>query len=515
MGSRNVTRHIFARARPNAIPAGFGAAGLVALGVAWLWLYAPVFAYFGVIFSRSDFRLNQIMLIAIVGLMAWQVRAAWRGLPGRNAFLPHPRLIPLCVALGASVLYLLAEKYLDVNTLSATLFGIATYGLAGLWLQPATWRRIFPAAMLLIATLPFGEHLQTFLGYPMRVASAQIARDTLVALHVPVSGVEAILVLENGVANVDNPCSGVRSLWTGAVFLLAVIVIERRKFGWRWLMAGAVLFVSLFIANTARVTILALVGQAFNLRPLASMLHVPLGVIGFGLACALAWGVLRISQKPLAKTQNLSGFAPLRETKQSWFTPALALAVGVMGLAHQPKPHVGLQAAPIVWSFPKAMQTTPEPLRPDERDWLTRDGAEDAQRFRFSWGAVNGSVMLVTSSTWRAHHKPERCFEVFGLSMDESSAHWARPDFPVRVIALGARQDRPLTATYWFQSPTRATDDYGARIWADVTERHTRWVLVSVLFDRQLDPSAPNVTAFYTAMNQMVNEQLNKQELSP
>lgn len=512
MGTRQVTRKFFVRARPNIIGQRAGIIGLIALAAAWLWLYAPVFAYFTTVFSRSDFRLNQIMLIAIIGLMAWQARAAWPGLRGRVTPLPRPRPIPLSVALGASLLYLLAEKYLDVNTLSATLFGIATYGLAGLWMEPATWRRVFPAVMLLIATLPFGEHLQTFLGYPMRVVSAQIARQTLVGLHVPVSGVEAILVLENGIANVDNPCSGVRSLWTGAVFLLAVIVIERRVFSWRWPMAGAVLFVSLFIANTARVTVLALVGQALNLPDIARMLHVPLGVIGFGLACALAWGALRLS---FAKPQNRAeapsasgGPAYFPEAKTGWLSPILALAVGVMGLAHQPKPHTGLQAAPIVWAFAQEMQVAPEPLRPDERDWLTRDGAQDAQRFRFSWRGVNGSVMLVVASTWRAHHKPERCFEVFGLSMDESSAHWVRPDFPVRVMALGARQDRPLTATYWFQSPSRATDDYGARIWADVTERHTRWVLVSMVFDRQLDPSAPDVTALYAALNKMVGEEI-------
>jgi exosortase O len=119
------------------------------------------------------------------------------------------------------MLYLVVERYLDINTLSACLFGLATYGLLGLWPEPRHWRQGLPAALLLIGALPFGEHMQTFVGFPMRILTAAIVRDGLAAAGVASVGLDTILVLENGVSQVDLPCSGVRSLWTGGLFLIA------------------------------------------------------------------------------------------------------------------------------------------------------------------------------------------------------------------------------------------------------------------------------------------------------
>ena len=88
----------------------------------------------------------------------------------------------------------IAERVLDINTLSATLFGIATYGLVGLWMSPRSWRDGLPAALLLIGVLPFGEHMQTFIGYPMRIFTAELVRDGLAMFGVTSAGVDTILV---------------------------------------------------------------------------------------------------------------------------------------------------------------------------------------------------------------------------------------------------------------------------------------------------------------------------------
>src|SRR5205807_1363606 len=76
----------------------------------------------------------------------------------------RPRLapVPLALAAGVTIIYLLNERFLDVSLLSATCFGVASYGLIGLYLPCGAWVRGLPAALLLVAVLPFGEQADTW-----------------------------------------------------------------------------------------------------------------------------------------------------------------------------------------------------------------------------------------------------------------------------------------------------------------------------------------------------------------
>jgi exosortase O len=114
-------------------------------------------------------------------------------------------------------------------------------------------------------------------------------------------------------------------------------------------------------------------------------------------------------------------------------------------------------------------------------------------------------MILITSNTWRGHHRPERCFEVYGLAVDDSRTHLVNPDFPLRYVALGeGRGESRLSASYWFQSTTQTTDDYASRIWSDLKPRRDRWLLVSILFDETYDPNATDVRALYLALHESV-----------
>jgi len=492
-----INTHSHAIVEPNTLwPCTLRMGINVAIIGLWLWLYRSVFDYLAIIFSREDFRTNQVLLIGVVALIFARVRKE-RIRPRLDA---PPQLSPwaLVLALGGSVLYLVVERFLDINTISASLFGLASYGLLGLWMQPARWREGLPAALLLIGTLPFGEHLQTFVGYPMRILTAAIVRDGLAGAGIASVGVDTILVLENGVSQVDVPCSGVKSLWTGALFLIAATWIERRRINLRWFMTALFFVVFLFVSNVARVGVLVIVGQVAGWLLAAEMLHVPLGVIGFVAACAAVIALLRL--QPAVQTEEPGAIPPL--ARPVWLPPALAAAILVMALIYTPRPQVGLAQSPPTWTFPAGLAADPMPLRPDEIEWLTRGGAESAERLSFEWRGLTGSMILITSNTWRAQHRPERCFEVYGFSVNDSSTYLVAPDFPVRLVSLGDGDGRSLTsAVYWFQSAQRTTDDYGTRMWADLAPERERWVLVTILFDGVRDPHDPDVHSFYVALH--------------
>ena len=40
----------------------------------WLWLFHSVYPYLGIIFTRQEFRTNQVVLVAVLALVIFQVR---------------------------------------------------------------------------------------------------------------------------------------------------------------------------------------------------------------------------------------------------------------------------------------------------------------------------------------------------------------------------------------------------------------------------------------------------------
>ncbi len=472
----------------------------------WLVFYRPVFDYLSIILTREDFRTNQIVLVLVAGLIVFQAR--------RDRLQVHLDAVPqwylpaLTLAVGGSLLFLLLERFVDIDTFSASVFGLASYGLLGLWMRPQTWREGMPAALLVVGVLPFGEHMQTFIGYPMRILTASIVRDGLAAVGIPSIGVDTILVLENGVSQIDLPCSGVKSLWTGALFLLAATWIERRPITRRWVAIAVMFGALLFAVNVARIATLVVVGQVIGSRLGAELIHVPMGVLGFIVACAAA--VIMLQWVPrMANRAEQDHVGPLRRVveRPGWLAPALAVVLGALVLAYAPAPVAGLTEAAPARTWAAEMDVQAAPLQPDELEWFTRDGAESAERYRFNWHGMTGSMILVTSTNWRAHHRPERCFEVYGLAVDDSSTLLVAPDFPVRWVAV-ARRNSPerWSATYWFQTGDRVTDDYGARIADDLSLKHNRWVLVSVLFDQVVDANAADLIAFYATLRETVKQ---------
>jgi exosortase O len=479
----------------------------------WLFLFRPIYPYLGTIFTRQEFRLNQFALAGVIGLLIYQGRKNGLGLHFRTPPALHPAA--LAMLLGSSAAFVLAERLVDINTLSASLFGLAFYGLLGLWLEPRRWKQGLPAALLLIATLPFGEHLQTFVGYPVRLLTAALVQDGLGAFGVNAIGIDTILVFESGISQIDLPCSGVKSLWTGGMFLLAATWIERRKISQRWLLAALVFAFLLFAANLARVAVLVTAGPVLGWNLLAEMLHVPLGVLGFAAACAaLVWMLRRYVPAESEDKAPESPMDDLLAARPRWLLPALMTAIFLLAALYSPRPQAAAAQSEAEMQFPASVTVEPWPFSPGELDWLSADGPLSANRWRFTWSeegqtSRHGSVLMITSDTWRAHHRPERCFEAYGLTVDQAYSTLLDPEFPVRVLYLSADQDRyHYTAAYWLQAPGRVTDDYATRIWSDLTPQRQTWVLVTVLFDTAVHPTRDDLKGLYDALRQTVAQSL-------
>jgi exosortase O len=489
----------------------------LAIACCWLWLYWPMFGYLVGIYQFEEFRTSQLITIGVIGLIMYRMRHARVQL--RLDTPPHIYPPALLFALGCSLCYILLARFVDVNLGEAVFFGIASYGLLGLWMAPRAWRNGLPPALLLIGALPLGEFAQVLIGYPMRIVTARLVGEGFAAAGFGGVGVDTILIFENGVSQVDLPCSGVKSLWTGGLFLLAITWVEGRRIGPRWLLVALSFAALLCTTNLLRVAVLVGVGEIAGWRFFAEMLHVPLGVLGFIVACGAA--LLMARRLPEHRTQSAERLEPRTENRElrtasmplrpRWLAPVLVAVMATFALGYASRPVAVAQAGPAQsWRLPSELNPEPFELRPNELNWLISDGAESVERARFNWRGYTGTLLLVTSRTRRAHHNPERCFENYGLTIEHSTAHLVDESMPIRRLTLSNEREGggKLTANYWFQSADRITDDYGARFWASVSLEQERWVLVSILFDEPQAENDPALTKFYQLLRATVGEHL-------
>ncbi|HEX2568112.1 MAG TPA: exosortase O, partial [Polyangia bacterium] len=460
--------------------------------------FAPALRWIGRTLAGSPSHLG--LLVVILALLAWraaegrdrgEVRGAWPG-SGWGSVTMAPRLVPapLGVALGAALGYLWAERVLDVSLLGAALFGLGSYGLWGLYVDGGRWRRGLPAALLLIGALPFGEQADTYAGFALRALTAQSVGRVLTALGIAALPAETILVLENGVAHVDVPCSGLRSLWAGALFFLGATWMERRRLDGGWLGCGVVFGLLLLGANGARVTAIVLLAVVAGQRKVAEVLHAPLGLIGFAAACAITLALLRWS-RPAVAPEGREGRREggQRGTREGRRRPGLAVWLGVLGFVgaagHVRRPLPPAPGAVPRLVLPEDVVTEPLPLTAIEEDLFRRFGGQ-ADKRRFRWRGHEGSLLVVYSRSWRAHHVPEFCLASNGVRVDRlerveidgGRVRWATLD-------AGRRG-----AVYWFQAPGRMTDDMLGRIWGEVWGGERRWAEVVLLFDEPLGKAA-------------------------
>lgn len=145
--------------------------------------------------------------------------AAWllRGCRPRGV-QPEALLLPALLMLAVAILAPVAPR-LVVATLGAAALA-ASVGAVFLGRPLVPW-----LLGALVLALPWIATLQFYLGYPMRVASGEIAATLLRLGGLPAERVGTGLEWAGRTVFVDAPCSGVKMLWAGMLlaFLLAAV----------------------------------------------------------------------------------------------------------------------------------------------------------------------------------------------------------------------------------------------------------------------------------------------------
>ena len=473
--------------------------GTIAIVVSWLYFNRGSIQWLGT--SILDVSLfNGLMLVSgVLSLvyLAWRYRQSIEVVPGLHR-------LPLGLVLGCGVGSIATQWVVLLAQLPVGLFLLGSYGLLGLYLAPGLWRRGLPVAIAISCLLPFGVQFGTGVGAPARILTAHIVEWILHQWEISVISAGDVIVLDAGVAYIDAPCSGLKSMWTGTLFLLAATWLEGRQIGLRWVLVGLVNLGLLAIANTGRVLILTVLTYVLNQSVWAEILHVPLGLIGFVMASLFTWGLLRLVPKTGAQSGKIEGVERVAQ-RLNWRS-LTALAGLLLALAIVPTPPpvkiAAVDLANLQWLAP--MQTQPLDLSSQERKFFASYPGVTTRKQQFQYGDLTGTLLAVASPTWQAHHSPELCLTAIGHKIKPVVQRVITPEVTARWLSLNNGKQ---SAVYWFQSATRTTDDYMSRFWDDIFRRESGWTMVSAVFDGADAPDTPTVRAFikqtYSAIDRL------------
>lgn len=158
--------------------------------------------------------------------------------------------------------------------------------------------------------------------------------------------------------------------------------------------------------------------------------------------------------------------------------------------------------------LPSTIITENLPLTKTETNFFDNPANPLVQKLRFQSEHLSGSMLMVASNSWQAHHPPELCFLGNGFKVNSMNSQVLNNEINARWLNL---QDGSLSATYWFQSAHSTTDDFVARIWDHLTQHQKTWVLVSVLFDSPEQPNDAEIKNFTQTIYQSIDQELNQQ----
>ena len=184
-----------------------------------VWIVTNIWTFSWFIDSlKYSSPLNLVILGIVLFALSIQL---WRNqLFQLESLSPQYKLFPLLLMLGGEITAIVIKWSIAIPQLSLLCFILASYGLLGLFINSQTWQKNLVLAIITACILPFSIAFHSGLGFPIRVITAHIVADLLSILHLSAISSHDIILMENGIAQVDLPCSGMKSLWTGTVFSL-------------------------------------------------------------------------------------------------------------------------------------------------------------------------------------------------------------------------------------------------------------------------------------------------------
>ena len=142
--------------------------------------------------------------------------------------------------------------------------------------------------VLLLLSLPLLASLDFYAGYPLRLATAEIATLLLQVVGVDVVRAGVLLQYQDALIGVDPPCAGVRMLWTG-LFVSAFLAARQQAGAWYTVTLLIAAVVGVLLGNALRAAALF-----FPESGLLTWPHWTHEAVGLGIQALVLIGLLSL-----------------------------------------------------------------------------------------------------------------------------------------------------------------------------------------------------------------------------
>jgi len=445
---------------------------------------------------------NLVLLFFIAGLIIHKLSEKNRRLP-TVSYSFH--LIPFLLSIISLFLWIYFSYFLKIHIFSATFGFTLLFGLVGLYIAPQTWTKSIVPVGLLLMTMPFGNAIDVYIGFPLRIWTVGILESFFHNLGWNSVTSSTIITIDNTASQIDFSCSGLKGLWAGLIFYFAISWLENLKIGWKWLTGLALLFFLLLAANIIRIFSIITLTAHYELGKIAQLIHAPLGIIGFTFSCGIVLFFIKSPYFRKGKMNRSIHNILFSKDKKGFVWTKYLLGILLISAFFIPKPHPSAFAKKITIPYPSDWHVSPLKLTTKEAQFFSNQGSS-AQKISFSTDKISGSMLLLKSPDWKGHHNPEYCIRAGGHQINLVETIQIADSFPIKWLQV----NQEATACYWFQNPRQITDDFSTRVWSELRHSQNEWMLISIVFNNNHPPSDTATTLFIKQLKQLISQQLNQ-----
>lgn len=350
------------------------------------------------------------------------------------------------------------------------------------------WRQKFIIAGLIALIIPFFLVPGTGAGFYLRLMTADSAAKLLALFGHGSLAAHDVLIFDNGIAQVDLPCAGLKSLFTGSAFFLVASLILKRSVTFFWCIGYGLFVMLLLIANTLRVVALIWVSEILQARSIAETIHAPLGIALFICVCLSGLFILfKINtQTSAGVAQNEKQSNKDNPKRLAILSISLMIWISILGIFAQSH-WTRSGGVDYTIASPIGFELSPLPLTKIESQFFEARQKSSAKKWRFKSQGQSGYILVVRSGAANGLHAPEVCMLGNGISVDNMSTKDISNNQSKGQYRWLTVDNKQRTAVYWMQSGSTLTDDFRKRLFNYGVHGQRDWVMVTLMFDTKLN----------------------------